>query len=50
MTDRGVWVVILPDLKIQGVSKNMSPVTFGGITSLYLIKGSIFLQWVEKQS
>ena len=28
----------------------MSPVIFGGITSLYLIKGSIFLQWVEKQS
>jgi hypothetical protein len=28
----------------------MSAVIFGGITSLYLIKGSIFLQWVEKQS
>ena len=28
----------------------MSPVIFGGITSLYLIKGSIFLQCVEKQS
>jgi hypothetical protein len=25
----------------------MSPVIFGGVTSLYLIKGSIFLQWVE---
>jgi hypothetical protein len=50
MTDRVAWVVILPDLKIQGVPKKMSPVIFGGITSLYLIKGSIFLQWVEKQS
>jgi hypothetical protein len=28
----------------------MSPVIFGGITSLYLIKGSNVLQWVEKQS
>jgi hypothetical protein len=28
----------------------MFPVKFGGITSLYLIKGSIFWQWVEKQS
>ena len=33
-----------------GCPKKMSPVIFGGITSLYLIKGSIFLQWVEKQS
>jgi hypothetical protein len=30
--------------------KKMSPAIFGGITSLYLIKGSTFLQWVEKQS
>ena len=43
-------MVILPDLKIQGVPKKMSRVIFAGITSLYLIKGSIFLQWVEKQS
>ena len=35
---------------IQGVPKKMSLVIFGGITSLYLIKGSNFLQWVEKQS
>jgi hypothetical protein len=28
----------------------MPPVIFGGITLLYLIKGSHFLQWVEKQS
>ena len=37
-------------ITIQGVPKKMSAVIFGGITSLYLIKGSIFLHWVEKQS
>ena len=37
-------------LYIQGVPQKMSPIIFGGVTSLYLIKGSIFLQWVEKQS
>jgi hypothetical protein len=33
-----------------GCPKKMPPVIFGGITLLYLIKGSHFLQWVEKQS
>ena len=41
---------ILQFLNYTGCPKKMSPVIFGGITSLYLIKGSIFLQWVEKQS
>jgi hypothetical protein len=35
---------------IVGCPKKMSPIIFGGVTLLYLIKSSIFLQWVEKQT
>jgi hypothetical protein len=37
-------------IKCTACPKKMPPVIFDGITSLYLIKGSILLQWVEKQT